>query len=224
MQTQAESRAAKRKQKDLDRQSDENNDRGFSTDQQISMIGIKINKQRLMHQHNEQKLVAMSVEASILYQQLDSAERRAEHRCPEYNKDDANWKIVDDLIDQQNKVNTRICDHNMTLMMPEGDPWTATEFSDIWNEKKTPEKTPEVEVTKKAKVVHNIDSVDEIIKLLDIDSEIIDIDKVINANDSKANSNSIAIDLEEGKKEESSNDDSEDIFDQNADDELKSVG
>ena len=211
MQTQAESRAAKRKQKDLDRQSDENNDRGFSTDQQISIIGIKINKQRLIHQHNEQKLVAMSVEASMLHQELDSAERRAERCCPEYNKNDANWKIADNLLDQQNKVNARIRDHNMRLMMPEGNPWTATEFSDIWNEKKTSKKTPEVEVNKKAKVVHNIDGADEIIKLLDIDSEMINIDKVIDANDSKANSNSIAIDSEEGKKEESSDDNSEDI-------------
>ena len=195
MLSQAASRAAKRKQKDTDLKSDEKNARGFSTDQQISMIGINTSKQRLMHQQNEQKLVAMSIEATALQNQIESAERRAEHRCAEHNKHDANWKIVDDLLDQQNKVNEMIRQHNMKLMMSEGNPWTATEFSDTWKDNSEIKKKPEVEVTKKARVEE-----DSIVAEVDIESEII----------ATAKKYAIVLDMEEaGASAESDNDDDE---------------
>ena len=88
----------------------------------FSLASININKQRLMHQQNKQKLVAFSVQASAIQTQIDSAERRAERRCPEYDKNDSNWKIVDELLIQQNKVSDMITQHNLNLMKPEGNP------------------------------------------------------------------------------------------------------
>ena len=73
----------------------------------------------------------MSVQASTLQNQIEQAERRAERRCPEHDATDENWKIVDELINQQTKVNQMMSEHNMKLMMPEGNPWTATEFNDL---------------------------------------------------------------------------------------------
>ena len=86
----------------------------------------------------------MSIKATMLQNKIESVERYAEHHCPEYNKSNTNWKIADNLLNQQNKVNKMIRQHNMKLMMLKENLWTATEFSDIWKDDLEIKKKPEI--------------------------------------------------------------------------------
>ena len=81
-----------------------NANRGFSTDQRISIEALQINKQRLKHQMNETKIVALSIEEAAIGRQVSAAEVRAQQRCPEYDSSNDHWKRVDLLIKDHDKV------------------------------------------------------------------------------------------------------------------------
>ena len=58
---------------------------------------MNINKRRLNRQQNETRLVGLSIQEGEIQRQIESAERRSEHRCPEYAKQNY-WQRVDELL------------------------------------------------------------------------------------------------------------------------------
>ena len=106
------SRASKRKlelaNKDVDRASEDHSQRGFSTDQQISLEGLIL--QRKMHRQQEldATTVALIAHESAIARQIEAAERRANQRCPQYTPTNVYWQAVDTLVSKQVEINTRM--------------------------------------------------------------------------------------------------------------------
>ena len=49
-------------------------------------------------------MVAISIQQSSISSLLNEAEIRAAKRCPTYDKDNAHWKRVDNLIEEQDRI------------------------------------------------------------------------------------------------------------------------
>jgi hypothetical protein len=77
---------------------------------------MNINKKRLIHQQNETRLVGLSIQASAIQSQIESAENRAAMRCPKYNKSNVHWKRVDELLEEQSAVVEAIKAHSTALI------------------------------------------------------------------------------------------------------------
>jgi hypothetical protein len=114
--SQAQMRQDKRKQKKIERSNDTQSHRGFSTDQRISIESMNINKKRLIHQQNETRLVGLSIQEAAIRSQIESAESRANSRCPKYNKNNVYWKRVDELLEEQDQVIKTIKEHSQALI------------------------------------------------------------------------------------------------------------
>ena len=114
--SQAQKRKALKKERDNDRANDTQNHRGFTTDQRISIKSMNINKKRLIHQQNETRLVGLSMQASAIQSQIDSAENHATMRCPKYTKSNVYWKRVDELLEEQSAVVEEIKSHLTVLI------------------------------------------------------------------------------------------------------------
>jgi hypothetical protein len=94
----AQRKREQRIMKDKERENGTLNNRVFSTDQQIDILTMNINKKRLEHEKNETLLVGLSIEKAVLSPQLESAEARAAVRCPKYNRNNSYWQRIDELI------------------------------------------------------------------------------------------------------------------------------
>ena len=81
-------RAAKRKSdmelNQSERASDSRNNRGFSTDQRISIEGLYLQKQ-IQLQQSEASMISLIAHERAISRQIDSAERRVEMRCKKYD-------------------------------------------------------------------------------------------------------------------------------------------
>ena len=113
---------------------DNKNNRGFSTDQRISIESMNINKKRLVHQQNETRLVGLSIQASAIQSQIESAETRANQRCPKYHKSNVYWKRVDALLEEQNEVIETIKEHSRALITNDVTESFKTEVSEFLNQ------------------------------------------------------------------------------------------
>ena len=102
--TWAQQRINKAKKKQNDSASDTATERGFSTDQRIEIEHLNVSKQFIRDRQRELSIVGFSIEESALAIQLESAERRAMLRCPEYDVANVYWKRVDELIEEQDIV------------------------------------------------------------------------------------------------------------------------
>ena len=113
------SRASKRKavlqEKENDRANNDHSKRGFSTDQNISMEALKL--QRLAHEQTttESNLVALIAHEAALGRQIEAAERRAFIRCKEYDASNVFWQNCDSLINKQGEITNNIAKY--TVMM-----------------------------------------------------------------------------------------------------------
>ena len=114
--SQAQMRQDKRRNKKFERSTDTDSQRGFSTDQRISIESMNINKKRLIHQQNETRLVGLSIQEAAIRSQIESAESRANSRCPKYNKNNVYWKRVDELLEEQDEVIKTIKQHSQALI------------------------------------------------------------------------------------------------------------
>ena len=56
----------------------------------------------------EASLTALSIEASAVSRLLENAKKRAETRCPTYNKNNILWKRVDELMAKHEGIVNRI--------------------------------------------------------------------------------------------------------------------
>jgi len=52
---------------------------------------------------HEATLVGLSTEGSVLFKQIEAAERRAASRCSDYDPENVHWKKVDNLLLDQDK-------------------------------------------------------------------------------------------------------------------------
>ena len=96
------------KQMATDRKNDDNNMRGLTIDQKISIANYQLQKRSQLQMENEQRLVALIAHESALSKQIDAAERRAAVRCETYCTTNRYWKMVDDLMEQQTDVTVSI--------------------------------------------------------------------------------------------------------------------
>ena len=112
------SRASKRKanniEKELKRESDAQNKRGFSTDQELKLEIINLQKRKEEDRSRETILVGLSIQESAIDRQIQHAEKRAIRLSPddETTRNSIHWKRVDLLIEKQNEVMKRISDIN----------------------------------------------------------------------------------------------------------------
>ncbi len=127
-------RQDKRKQKKFERAHDTESHRGFSTDQRISIESMNINKKRLIHQQNETRLVGLSIQEAAIRSQIESAESRANSRCPKYNKNNVYWKRVDELLEEQDQVIKTIKEHSQALIDNDVTQSTQSFVSDFVNQ------------------------------------------------------------------------------------------
>jgi len=65
--------------------------RGFSTEQRIDIENLNVKKQSLLDRQRESRIVGFSIEEAALSRQVESAERRAALRCPEYDPVNIHW-------------------------------------------------------------------------------------------------------------------------------------
>ena len=91
-----------------DRANNNSNDRGYSTDQQISIEGLKIQKLNHMQTTNESNFLVLIVHESSIARQIDATERRATVRCKKYDPDNIHWKHVDTLLEEQAELTRNI--------------------------------------------------------------------------------------------------------------------
>ena len=96
------------KQMATNRKNDDNNMRGLTIDQKISIANYQLQKRSQLQMENEQRLVALIAHESALSKQIDAAERRAAVRCETYCATNRYWKMVDDLMEQQTEVTASI--------------------------------------------------------------------------------------------------------------------
>ena len=105
-------RAAKRKAdmelNESERASDSGNNRGFSTDQRISIEGLYLQKKIQLQQSAEASMISLIAHERAISRQIDSAERRAEMRCKKYDATNMHWKIVDALLKKQASITTKM--------------------------------------------------------------------------------------------------------------------
>ena len=106
--------------KSVVRSNDDTVNRGFSTDQRISIESLNINRERLTHQKDETRLVGLSIQESAIGRQIASAEGRARERCPEYRPKNPYWKRVDQLLAEQQNVTDMMATYNNSLMNDNG--------------------------------------------------------------------------------------------------------
>ena len=97
-------RAEKKTMKNIDREGDVVNVRGYSTDQQISMQSLKVQTERLETQKQEVTIASLSMHNTMLDKMLERYERRAERVCPVYDEKHPAWIKVDALLTQQEEL------------------------------------------------------------------------------------------------------------------------
>ena len=88
-------------EKDITRSSDTTSERGYSTDQQINVEFLNVQKKKFKHNKKETSLVALGMNESALVQRIEAAEHRAEMRCPSSCADNIYWKRVEVLLKEQ---------------------------------------------------------------------------------------------------------------------------
>ena len=126
--------------KKCDAAHDQSSVRGFSTDQRIDMEKLHVQQQMLRDKREETSIVALSIEEGAIGRQLRDAERRAEMRCPEYDKDNFYWKSVDKLIEAQFAVMERIRSFNHKSSVDKSDGVQVSDFLNQTSPKKSSNK------------------------------------------------------------------------------------
>ena len=103
------------KEKKMEHDTDTLNARGLTTDQRIDLATLDVHRQAMLDRKKESTVVALAVEDNALNMRIQAAEKRAQMRCPEYDKDDANWIRVDKLQAMQDKLMNRMMDENRKI-------------------------------------------------------------------------------------------------------------
>ena len=91
--------------------------RGFSTDQRISIEVMNIQKELVQDRRRESMMIVLSIQLSSITSLLNQADIRASNRCPTYDKDNAHWKRVDNLIEEQDRVMNKLLNFDQNINM-----------------------------------------------------------------------------------------------------------
>jgi len=110
--TTASKKVNERKQKDNERVHDTSAERGFSTDQRISIEQLSVQKQSCIDRKNEALMFNLAIEESALARQVEVSETRAQLRCPEYDENNLFWKKANAIIQKHELVMGRMSNLN----------------------------------------------------------------------------------------------------------------
>lgn len=94
--------------KSEERKNDNNKKRGLTNYQLINLSHLKIQKEKLIHKIKERNMIHLKIAFDSLTQEIESAERRSERRCPDYDENNRFLKEVDGLIDERHALHIRI--------------------------------------------------------------------------------------------------------------------
>ena len=112
------SRAQKRKAdllvKNTQREHDSTSSRGFSTDQNIQLQMVSLQRVQVSNQNRETILIGLCMEESTICKQLERAEKLALRLAPDNIDDPTNyyWKKVEILSKKQEAITTRMSELN----------------------------------------------------------------------------------------------------------------
>ena len=90
-------------EKDLVREQDSSNKRGFSIDQRIHIEAINLQKLRDNDRKRKSLMVALSIQEGSLARQIELYEKRAMRLSPD-DMSSVHWKCVDELLKRQDGV------------------------------------------------------------------------------------------------------------------------
>ena len=85
---------------DENRKKDGNHSRGLTIDQKISYQSLLIQEKTQQQIQNESTMVGLIAHETAFSKLIESAERRAILRCPDYDSENPHWKKVDQMIDE----------------------------------------------------------------------------------------------------------------------------
>ena len=94
--------------KDGERAHDSSAIRGFTTDQQINIEQLSVQKMSCVDRKNEAVMFNLAIQESALARQVDLAEQRAKLRCKQYDENNIHWKKADENIKKHEAVMNRI--------------------------------------------------------------------------------------------------------------------
>ena len=98
-----------------DRRNDSANDRGYTTDQRISIDLLRIQKMYHVQNANESNMIALIGHEAAISKQIETVERRTAIRFKEYNEDNVYWKQVENLLAEQNIITKNILNYTSEL-------------------------------------------------------------------------------------------------------------
>ena len=87
------------------------NERGFTTDQRISMESLFMQKKAQKQLEREATMVGLIAHENAISRQVEAAERRAAIRCKVYKKGNVHWDVVDKLLKVQESAIEKIAIH-----------------------------------------------------------------------------------------------------------------
>jgi hypothetical protein len=121
--------------KEMDAGADTMNERGFSTEQRIDIENLKIRRKEREDRNKESTLVGLSIEAGKVSRLVQAAKKRVEQRCPNYDATNPYWIKVDNLLERETEVLSKIHtvneNHNSS---PTGSDKCTKEFFEDKNE------------------------------------------------------------------------------------------
>ena len=87
---------------------DDKNQRGMTHDQMINLSHVQIQREMLLQKLNEQDMIQLKIEFDSISSEIETAERRAEKRCPLYQEDNKYWMEVDQLLEERRDLRRRM--------------------------------------------------------------------------------------------------------------------
>jgi len=119
--TRKETRKKERDEKIIDRTADTSATCGITMDQRIEIQNLNVRQEVMLDRQRETSIVAFLIEESMIANQLEQAERRAELRCPQYDTTNIFWKKVNKLSEKQEAVLQQIEELNVAKKPSEND-------------------------------------------------------------------------------------------------------
>ena len=104
-----------RTEKVTKKEKNSNNDKnqyGMTHDQMIDLSHVHIQREILLHKLNEHDTNQLKIEFDCITREIETAERRAERRCPIYQEYNRYWMEVDQLLEERTDLRRRMSSSN----------------------------------------------------------------------------------------------------------------
>ena len=96
----------------MKKKSRKNNLHGMTHDQMIDLSHVHIQREILLHKLNEHDMNQLKIEFDCITREIETAERRAERRCPIYQEYNKYWMEVDQLLEERTDLRRRMSSSN----------------------------------------------------------------------------------------------------------------